>query len=470
MGVDTKTLGAASALVEPRISALEEKVDDLPKAFVPQGRVDTVADLADIEDPEVGWVYLVGLESDPNKPEYWYTAAGAWEYLGQQATVATLSTAGIVKPDGLTIAVDENGVISATTYDVTSWRGIRDIVRQGQAARFFQVGDLLECEKNGSKIQWVVLGIDQDTPADSQFTHSLTLGAVDVYTEMQFDNKEAIFAFPEGLAAGTYHFTISVQPWVAGDVGKTVQFTIANAIPENGVIVLNNAYNATMIGSTLSVYASNVATTAAETASISEGSDGTDLGSVGNAISGNTNSIQRAYLGSNKYSESAIRQWLNSDKAAGNVWTPQTKWDRPPSWATTTDGFLRGIDPDFAAVLGTCNKRTALNTISDGGGYMDSTERVFLLSRTEVYGGLNNNVSENAPYDYFKNYSDLSSAGTGADSNRTKYRNNVAKYWWLRSPYTGYAYSPYNVSPSGTIIDYVSATNSYGVVPACCII
>lgn len=358
-------------------------------------------------------------------------------------------------------------------YDGAEWHynGVAvDITEYGISVTGTPIrGDVVIIHETTAQMPYVVLGIDQDAPADSQFTHSLTIGAVDVYAEMQFDAKEAIFAFPDGLSAGTYHFTISAQPWYASDVGKTVQFTLTNAIPENGVIVLNNTYNATMIGSTLSVYASCSATTASETVSISEGDDGIDLGAVSSAISGNTNSIQRAYLGNNNFNESAIRQYLNSDKAAGTYWAPKNKWDRPPSWAASAAGLLYGMDPEFVSVIGKVKKRTAKNTVSDGGGYIDTEEKVFLLSRTEVYAGANNNVDEGGPYRYFSEFSDLSSAGTGADSNRTKYRNNVAKYWWLRSPDTGGASHPLHVYPSGTV-NYGGATYSYGVAPACCII
>jgi hypothetical protein len=382
---------------------------------------------------------------------------------------ATVSNAGIVKPDGVTITADENGVISATTTTVNSWYGVRDIVRRGLASRFFQVGDLLVSERDGSQITWQIIGIDQDTPVDTQYTHSLTLCTVDCIDELQFDAKEAMFAFDEGLAAGTYHFTVGAQPWFSDDVGKTVQFTLTSDIPAGGQIVFGNAYNATMIGATVSVYASPTATTASETATLSEGTDGTDLGTLSSATSGAMNSVQRGLLGSNNYNESAIRQYLNSDKAAGSVWTPQTKWDRPPSWAASTAGLLYRMDPEFVSVIGKVKKRTAKNTISDGGGYIDSEEKFFLPSRTEVYAGTNNSVDEGGPYRYFSEFSDLSSAGTGADSNRTKYRNNVAKYWWLRSPNTGGASYPFIVSPSGTGSGYV-ATSSGGVAPACCIV
>lgn len=58
------------------------------------GRVDTVADLANVQNPQTGWVYLVGLTTDPAFSEYVYTAQNTWEFMGYNTIVidSTLST------------------------------------------------------------------------------------------------------------------------------------------------------------------------------------------------------------------------------------------------------------------------------------------------------------------------------------------------------------------------------------------
>ena len=375
---------------------------------------------------------------------------------------ATANAAGIVKPDGVTITVDADGTIHAINTDLTSWYGVRDVVRRGLASRFFQVGDQLVCEKDGVKIRWDIVGIDQDTPADSNFIHSMTLMAHDVYITAAFDAKEALFAFDDGLEAGTYHFAIDQQPWVAGDVGKTIQFTLTNAIPAGGQLVVNNGYNATMVGATISAFASGTSTTAAETVTMSEGSDGTDLGSVANALTGTTtNSIQRALLGSNNWSQSAARQYLNSNKAAGAYWTPKTKWDRPPAYVASTAGFLKGLDGDFVSVLGKVIKTTSQNTVTDGGGGIQSEELVFLPSRSEIYGSAEiTGVNEGAIYDYYKN---------ATDADRIKYQGTAARNWWLRTPYASGAHGVRTVVTSGALNGYY-AYSAYGLAPACCIV
>lgn len=50
------------------------------------GSVATIADLANIQDPNAGDVYLVG-PSDGIKDEYVYTSAGSWEFIGDRVVV-----------------------------------------------------------------------------------------------------------------------------------------------------------------------------------------------------------------------------------------------------------------------------------------------------------------------------------------------------------------------------------------------
>ena len=331
------------------------------------------------------------------------------------------------------------------------------------------VGDKIVVHETASTLVWDVLGIDCDTPADSQFTHSITLGLHDCLAGLQFDAREALFYCPDGLATGTYNFKVTQHTWVSSDVNKTFQFTLTQAVPAGGQIVLQGSYNVKIAGSTLKTYASASSTTEIETATITEGTGGTSLGDVNNAINGNTNSLQRGLLGNNRYSVSAMRQYLNSSAAAGSVWTPKHNFDRAPSWATSTAGFLNGMDEDFLSVIGEVTKVTALNTFSDGGGSETTTERFFLLSRSEVYSGNEVTGGEGAAYPYYANYSNLATPGTGDDINRIKYRNGSAQYWWLRSPSAGDADYARFVGPAGGVSGF-DTVNAFGVAPACCII
>ena len=257
--------------------------------------------------------------------------------------------------------------------NLTSWSQIQRIVRSGAANKIFSVGDQLICQRGGVNLVWDIIGIDHDTPADPQFTHSLTLQLHDCFqTNLQFDAPEALYYAENGLAAGTYHFTIDSTDY---------QFTLASDVAAGGQLILS------FTGSTptsISVSATVGGAVSGEPVSVTAGSGGTALGASG------LNDINRAKSGSNRYMESAIRQWLASSAAAGSVWTPQTNFDRPPTWAASAAGFLNGMDADFLAVIGNVSKITAKNIVTDGGGYDTTSEKFFLLSRSEIFAGLEN--------------------------------------------------------------------------------
>lgn len=321
-------------------------------------------------------------------------------------------------------------------------------------------------------IEWDILDYDHDEVYKSDGTrakHTVTIQTHDLIDTLQYSARQAAFAFPNGLVAGTYHFTVGAHPWVASDVNKVLTFTLVNAIPAGGQLVFNGAHNRTLVGTTISVFASATDTTAAETVTMTEGDTGTDLGTMLRSKTDTVNSIDRAMRGSNNWLESAMRQYLNSDKAAGNVWTPQTAFDRPPAWATTTAGFLNGKSNIFISHIGTAKKTTGRNSISDGGGTAVNDEKLFLLSRSEVFMGDEYTGGEGTPYAYYKNYSDNQSPSTGEDKNRIKYHAGGARNWWLRSPIAGYASSIRLVYSSGAWIGH-DAVNVFGVAPACCII
>lgn len=351
----------------------------------------------------------------------------------------------------------------------TSFKDVQTLVRSGLASNVFHIGDQLVCNKGDVKLVWDIIGIDHDVPADKQFTHSMTLQLHDCLAGMPYDGTEALFYCETELAAGTYHFTLLSGYDTTYGGGKTYQFTLTQPVPAGGQIMFPWGYNTQAASTKVSTYASRTATAAIESVSVVEGTEGTSLGTAdGNTA--NMNHTHRIRYGSNNWVESAMRQWINSDKAAGSVWTPQTKFDRPPSWAASTAGFLNGIDADFLEVIGETEKVTCRNTVTDGGGSDITTDKFFLLSRREVYAG--NEVSgviEGEPYPYYSDYSDLSAAGTGNDTNRIKYRNGSPQYWWLRTPYSALGDRVRYIHPAGTM-DYNGAHISSGVAPACNII
>lgn len=352
----------------------------------------------------------------------------------------------------------------------TSWAEIQALVRAGLHKNVFSIGDQLVCSKGEGTLTWDVIGIDHDTPSDSQFTHSLTLQLHDcLSSQMQVDAPEALYYAENGLAAGTYNFTIQGSYTPIGSTSKTFQFTLTDDVPVGGQLTFTWAYNTQASNAKITSFVSATSTETIEQVSVTEGNSGTSLGTTdGNST--NLNFIEKSRFGSNHYANSALRQYLNSSAAAGSVWTPQTVFDRPPTWASSTAGFMSDIDSDFLAVVGTTSKVTCLNTVADGGGSITTTDKFFLLSRSEVYGGNENGaVNEGDPYAYYKDYSDLSEAGIGNDTNRIKYRNQSATSWLIRTPLSSGAGNIRTINTSGAS----NSTGSYSssaLCPACVII
>jgi hypothetical protein len=290
-------------------------------------------------------------------------------------------------------------------------------------------------------------------------------------TALQFDAPEAFYYCETALTAGAYYFTIDSTYDTANNDLSAYQFTLTQDVPAGGQLTFpwgNTKASVVKVNS----FASRTSTTAIEQVSVTEGTDGQNLGNltIAGDFSNNLNSIQRVRYGSNRYKDSAIRQWLNSASAAGSVWTPQTKWDRPPTWVATVDGFMYGMDADFLSAIGKTHIITVRNTVCDGGGYDEMDDYFFLLSRENVYMGREAiGVNEGAVYPYYRDYSDLSAAGTGNDSNRIKYRNGSAQWWWVRTSSSGNGSDVRNVTATGDL-GTGRAYGSSGVAPACNII
>jgi len=361
----------------------------------------------------------------------------------------------------------------AAGYNPSTWAGIRNIVRAGKAADYFIPHETqLAAERSGAGLIFDVLGIDHDTPSNTKYTHSMTLQLHDQFpTALQFDALEAFYYCEDGLAAGTYYFTIDSNYEPTNNDLAHYQFTLAQGVPAGGQLTFPWTSGKASAVKVIS-FASATSTTVIERVGVSEGTDGQGLGTltIAGDFSNNLNSIHRVRYGSNNYKDSAIRQWLNSSAAAGSVWTPQTKWDRPPTWAATADGFMYGMDAEFLSAIGKTHIITARNTVCDGGGYDEMDDYFFLISRSEIYAGNEiASVIEGEPYPYYSDYSDLSAAGMGADSNRIKYRGGTAQYWWLRTPSPGNGHNVRDVYPAGSLNNGY-ASGSYGFAPACNII
>lgn len=361
------------------------------------------------------------------------------------------------------MALDELAAKVIIVANPESWSGVQSLIRAGWAQKVFAVGDQLECNhKTYGKLVWDVIGFDMD--AMSIGAHSMTLQLHSLINEtLTFDTAEAIYYAETGLDPGTYYITITGQDWYPADNGVSYQFTLTKPLPAGGQLMLSATFNSPLEGKSIVSYADNITNTAIETAILTQGTGGVNLGVTDGT--GAVNHIQCALFGSNDYTQSDMRLFLNG--SASTEWTPANKFSRRPAWVTVSSRrFMEGLDEDFLEVVGETPKLFARNTVTGDGGLVTISDRFFLLSNSEVYGAGEN---EGDPYPYYADYSSLSAPGNGIDANRAKYNASAkADYWVLRSAQRDKACSCNRVYPAGNITSGVASTTS-GIVPACCI-
>ena len=73
---------------------------------------------------------------------------------------------------------------------VKSWEEVQAIVRAGLAEEYFEIGDQFLSMYDGKVIVWTIIGIDHDTPTDTEYSHSLTIQTRDCLGNVQFDAPE----------------------------------------------------------------------------------------------------------------------------------------------------------------------------------------------------------------------------------------------------------------------------------------
>lgn len=422
-------------------------------------------------------------------------AASQYFNIGDQFVVERLSNATASK--GTSTGISDVTVVAASfvegmgethagtyvfVYDGKTWRNdngkVVDLEDYGITVTGTPVvGDNVTITETTSQLKFDIIGIDHDTPANSNYTHSMTLQLHDQWgTALVYDSPEAAFyidedAYPNGLVAGTYNFTWNYA--TGSMVNGTYQFTLTEDVPVGGQIVIGTSSSSTALTSCkIRTYATSGSTTAIESnIVIASGSEGTSLGTINEhtITNGNVNCARRIMWGSNNWASSSIRQWLNTDSDANTWWEAKTIFDRPTN--ANQAGFLKNIDAAFLNVIGEVTKTTQ-KSITDGYGLETTTEKFFLLSRPEVYAGTERSQdgANGKVYAYYgAGRSDLTAPGTGADTNRIKYRGGSAQYWWLRTPISGVGGSVRVVVPAGGLGDIVASV-SYGVAPACVIV
>ena len=282
---------------------------------------------------------------------------------------------------------------------------------------------------------------------------------------VQFSHQRAFLRCPSGLAAGTYYVTIESSWGTHVQAGDVVCFTLANAVPAGGRVA--GMYGAPdQAKSSWRIYAYSAdGKTVLETVTPTFTADGTDLGTIkASTRNGDLNSMQETAYGWNRWSTSALRQYLNSAAAVGAWWTAQDEWDIAPDQLTTKAGFLSGWPEELVNVLKEVKVVTYPNTVYDdtGGNTPDITyDRVFIPSLEQMYCTPQKS-GEGEYHEYWKRRSGLTSPNAQYSTNPNMITYAVenhasAQSVRLRSAARGHAHHTWHVNSIGYVSSYVAS-------------
>ena len=193
--------------------------------------------------------------------------------------------------------------------------------------------------------------------------------------------------------------------------------------------------------------------------------------------SGNSDSDRKRY-GNNRWIYANIRQWLNSQAAAGQWYSAQHGQDAPPSNANVWDnyneyqqeaGFLAGFSANFLAALLTTTHTVGKAQV-DGGGTESCTDKIFLATCTEV--GLSGDVAAGSKLAIFSNDASRQAKPTAEAVSKSEYTNsslnaNSPWYWWLADAYASNSYDVRRVHSSGALLWDAACSGDWGVRPLC---
>ena len=254
-------------------------------------------------------------------------------------------------------------IASGAYVKTDDWDDIFSIVRQGKGQDVFAVGDMIVSEWTDT-----ATGVTYEVPAQvTSFKNAKLNDGTEVpamYIQwhyaspfgVQFNNYQAFYHCAEELPAGTYCFEIGTT-WGSNLIaGNVYNFTLTKAVPAGGALWFNGAsiYEAATTAWKVAALATPKDQEAQEVVLVSAGSAGTSLGAISSSnLSGqNIGNLQSVAFGYNRWSQSAIRQFLNSDKGIGEWWTPQNNLDIRPNELFTKNGFMSGMPERSSACPG----------------------------------------------------------------------------------------------------------------------
>ncbi len=345
------------------------------------------------------------------------------------------------------------------------WSDVKKIVRAGYAADVFDYGDQFvekwkdTAESKEYEYPFHVNHFENVELKDGESVPAMFLQAHYAHPfGVQFSHQRAFLACPEGLAAGTYYFTIETSWGTYVAAGDVVSFTLTQDVPEGGR--LSGCYGAPdQVKSNWRIYSHSAdGKTVLETVTPIFEASGENLGTMKYATRNeNMNSLQEMAYGWNRWSTSALRQYLNSSAGAGEWWTAQDQWDIAPDQLKTKAGFLAGVPQKMQDAMLTFKTVTYTNTANDGGEADVTYDKVIIPSLEQMY--IKTQIDgEGSYHEYWKRATGQTSPMQWYDSNRYPElihyaceNHTAAQNVRLRSASRGDAYDTWYVHSAGYV-------------------
>lgn len=108
-------------------------------------------------------------------------------------------------------------------FDFLNWETIKAAVRDNTIKNYFSIGDQLPVNYNGSAVLFDIVAFDVATPADSNYTHSMTLMPHNCLESLMFDNKEPNNSDNGRKSYGNNRYSYSnIRQWLnsSGEAGN----------------------------------------------------------------------------------------------------------------------------------------------------------------------------------------------------------------------------------------------------------
>lgn len=330
-------------------------------------------------------------------------------------------------------AVSDNGIVSTDKNCIfvpiaLDWKNISTYIQQGKAPSMLGIGDAIVLSNpDGSiynNLELIVAGFDQVTPVSTKFKHSITLITRYLLTELPYDTGWGKYKLVEDEV---------VVPGVRTYYQKTADglgYKVCRPQPSGGYHITKEDGYYYQVPDSLATYGQNRwkesklrewANATAEYEYTRTSDDTWVAGKVYTRLNDNgtytvvTSTEVEGTPADNKLYE-------RGDKVKFFSGADDEQYE-PPMVA------LQRIDPDFASLVIQCTNTTALTEDLRAGGEYQSettTDKVWVPSRTEITGAVNEDVTEGTQIKFFAD--DV--------ANRARALLGTATYraWWTRSP------------------------------------